>query len=103
MDKAAMGSAASGPAQEHVVRAVLNRWKMTVWVPAQKAAARLRADYPGWDVQVVQRRNGVGIAAQRDGNGTCMVMGSETEVRDALAAAAAPEPGASTTTDAPND
>lgn len=92
-------------AQEHVVSAVLNRWNITVWVPAQNAAARLSADYPGWDIQVVRRRNGVGIAARREGDGTCVVVGSEAEVRDALAAAAAgaPEPGVSMTTDAPDD
>lgn len=60
-------------------------WYTEVWYPALRAAAGLQADYPGWQVDVVQRREGLGVLAHRDSDGTCVVVGLPDEVRAALA------------------
>ena len=66
------------------------RWGcvMTGWADAVEAADRLQEEHPGWRVRAVPRRDGPGVAAVRNGSepGLCMVIGTEAEVRTALAA-----------------
>jgi hypothetical protein len=58
---------------------------MTEWLIAAMCAEQLEADHPGWRVRPVRRRSGTGVEATRDEGGFCALIGSASEVRDALA------------------
>jgi hypothetical protein len=61
---------------------------MTEWLIAAMCAEQPEADHPGWRVRPVRRRDGTGVEAIRDEGGLCALIGSASEVRDALATSA---------------
>jgi hypothetical protein len=87
------GTAGDGTAGDDTVPDAASEWfqrrAVIGWAEAVLAADRLQADYPGWHVRAVARRTGPGVAAQRDGHGLCLMMGSPGEVRELLEATVA--------------
>jgi hypothetical protein len=61
---------------------------MIEWLIAAMRAEQLEADHPGWRVRPVRCRDGTGVEAIRDEGGLCALIGSASEVRDALATSA---------------
>lgn len=59
---------------------------MSDWAQAEKAAARIAARCPGWQVKPLRHPEGLRLEAVRtgDGEGVCAMIGTPAEVRAEL-------------------